>query len=80
MDKNYTNYVLVRKQEELTQAEQINQTFRRKTHFIMLLFSLVLICCQGRSQERVQGVPEILSLCINDDDALCSLTPSIQTV
>lgn len=32
----------------------------------MLLFSLVLICCQGRSQERIQGVPEILSLCIND--------------
>lgn len=32
----------------------------------MLLFSLVLICCQGRSQERVQGVPEILFLCIND--------------
>ena len=29
----------------------------------MLLFSLVLICCHGRSQERVQGVPEILSLC-----------------
>ena len=35
-------------------------------HIIMLLFSLVLICCQGRCQERVQGVPEILFLCIND--------------
>lgn len=33
----------------------------------MLLFSLVLICCQGRSQERIQGVPEILSLCMSSN-------------
>ena len=43
----------------------------------MLLFSLVLICCQGRSQERVQGVPEILFLCINDTIYIDSMSSNM---